>query len=354
VEQGWFYAEGEGSVGPVSIDVLTRALRRVPEPGATPVWRSGFDDWRAAQDVPELAKQLFIRPPEVAMPDPRMDRWSTSDAQSDEWDGDGLPETPRRRRWQYIAAMVVVAVTIAGGILYVSRTAFAPAEPEGRVVLPATPAPEPPKQEVARADPAAILAQLTETAAQASAATESLSIKLWAAIEPPGMQMPDFASASRGDLEKYVGELKTAEANVTDAYNKYTALMKAEKDLIEESARSSGLDEKTRAEFLTEVSDRQNAALELITQMLRARLDLYRANLRLQTIAIEQKSKRGDSGRLSKAANERFAAAAAEVNAASKRLDLAEERIIQQRPAPQPGWQDMLNTAPGLPAAPRQ
>jgi hypothetical protein len=354
VEQGWFYAEGEGSVGPVSFDALTSALRRLPDPGTTLVWRSGFEDWRAAQDVPELAKRLFARAPEVVTLDPRMDRWSTVDAQSDDWDDDGLPAAPRRRRWPYVAAIVVVAAIVGGGVLYASRTAFAPGEPEGRVVLPAASTSEPPKQEVARTDPATILTQLTETAAQASAATESLSMKLWAAIEPPDMQMPDFASASRGDLEKYVGELKTAEANVTDAYNKYTALLKAEKDLIEEATQSSGLDEKTRTEFLTQVTDRQNASLELITSMLKARLDLYRANQRLQAIAIEQKSKRGgETGRMSKAANERFAAAAAEVNEASKRLDLAEERIIQSRPAPQQGWQNMLN-APGLSATPRQ
>lgn len=370
MEQGWFYAEGEGSVGPVSFDALTSALRRAPEAGKTLVWRSGFADWRAAQDVPELATRLFTRAPDVVtrgpdavtrapdvvMPDPRMDRWSANDAQSDEWDGDGLPEASRRRRWPYVAAVAVVAAIVAGGVIYASRTALVPGEPESRVVLPAAPTstPEPPQQEVARLDPAAILAQLTETAAQAATATETLSMKLWAAIEPPDMQMPDFASASRTDLENYVGKVKTAEANVADAYDKYSALLKAERDLIEESVRSSGLDEKTRADFLTQVGDRQNGMLELITQMLQARLELYRAIQRLEGIVIDQfdKAKRGNGGvRFStKAANDRFAAAADEVNAASKRLDLAEERISQQtRPSsPQPGWQEMMKQQPAV------
>ena len=148
----------------------------------------------------------------------------------------------RRRRGgagRTIAAITVATALLAGGAIYVSRTALTTSEPESRVVLPATSAPEQPKQEAARPDPAAALAQVTETAVQAAAATEALAQKLWTSIEPPGMQPPEYASASRSDLENHVRELRTAEANVTDAYNRYTALLKAERELIEETARSS-------------------------------------------------------------------------------------------------------------------
>lgn len=354
MEQGWYYAEGEGSVGPLSFDALTSALRRAPEQGRTLVWRSGFADWRAAHDVPELAERLFKRLPDVVTLDPRMDRWSASDPGSEEWEGDGLPQV-RRRRWPTIVAIAVVLAILAGGGIYASRTGLVGGEAETRVVLPAASAPEAPKQEAARADPATILAKLTETAAQAAAATEALSRKLWAEIEPPNMQPPDYATASRADIENNVHALRTAEANVTEAYNKYTALQKAERELIEESVRSSALDEAGRTEFLTQLSDRQNASLELITRMLQSRIDLYRAMQRMQGIAIEQfgKYKSGPEGLrfTNKAAGDRFGVVAAEVNEASKRLDLAEDRILQQaRPwAPQPGWQGMVTQQPVTP-----
>ena len=349
MEQGWFYAEGEGSVGPVSADALAAALRRLPEPGNTPVWRAGFEDWRAARDVPELANRLLGRVPEAVTLDPQLDRWSASDPQSDSWE-DGLPQATQRRRWPYVAAIAAVTVIVAGGLLYASRIAPTTTEPESRVVLPAASAPEQAKREAVRKDPAAVLAQLTETAAQAAAATEALAQKLWAEIEPPNMPPPDYLVASRSDLESHMGVLRTAEANVTDAYNRYTVLQKAERELIEEAARSAELDENVRAEFLTQVKDRQNETLELITSMLKARLELYRAMQRMEAIPIEQfgKFKRGADGIRfsSKAVSDRFAAAAAEVTEANKRLDRAEDRILQQArpsaPPPQPSWLDMV------------
>jgi len=345
VEQGWFYAEGEGSFGPVSVDALTAALSRMPEPAQVLVWHSGFEDWRPVKDIPDLAKRFVARTPDVVKLDPRMDRWSADDPQAETWADDGLPAAPRRR-WPYIAAIAVATALLAGGAIYASRTALTTSEPESRVVLPATSAPEQPKQ-AARPDPAAALAQVTETAVQAAAATEALAQKLWASIEPQGMQPPEYASASRSDLERHVRELRTAEANVTDAYNRYTALLKAERELIEETARTSNLEENSRTDFLKLVDDRQGAALELITRMLQARGDLYRAMQGVQAIAIDQfgKYKNTPEGiRFStKAATDRFGAAVAEVNAVNRRLDLVEERILKARQAPaQPAWKDMM------------
>jgi hypothetical protein len=361
VEQGWFYAEGEQSVGPVSLDALTTALRRLPEPGAVLVWRSGFTDWRAAKDIAELADRLFKPVPAIAAPDPSLDRWSGADSRSDAaWDDDGLPAA-RKRRWPQIAAIAVAVAIVGAGGLYAARNASPPAEPESRIALPVAPAVEQPKAEAARIDPAAVLARLSAEATQASAATEGLAFKIWAAIEPGGMQPPDYATASRADLETYVRDLKKAEANVSDAYTSYTALLKAERDLIEEKARDSGLDDDTRAQLMAQVGDRQSASLERITRMLHARVDLYRAIQAMQAIPIEQfgKYKSGPEGIRfsSKALTDRFAAAAAEVNAANKRLDQIEERLLPKPPPTQPGWQEMVTKPPDVPSVlggPRQ
>ncbi len=351
MEQGWFYAEDERSVGPISFDALAAALLRMPEPGKTLVWRDGFEAWRPAKDVPELAGRLLKRAPVVATPDPGIDRWSASDTQSQSsWADDGLPAATKRR-WPLVAAIAVVAAIVAAGVIYAPRTAQVGVKPEARVVLPAPAAPEQPKKEVVAQDPAIILAELTGKAAQAEAATEAIVQKLWALIEPPGMQAPDYATASRGELENYLRELQTAEANVAGTRSQYGALLKAERDLIEESVRASGLGEGSRTEFLTRIDDRQRTSLELASRMLQARADLYRAMQGMQAIAIEQfgKYKATPDGSIrfsNKAAGDRLAAAGDEVNAANKRLDLIEEEMInaRQAPQPQPGWTDQ----PGL------
>lgn len=350
MEQDWFYAEGERSVGPISFDALAGALLRMPEPGKTLVWRAGFEAWRPAQDIPELAGRILKRAPVVATPDPGIDRWSASDTQSS-WDDDGLPAMTRPR-WPYVAATAVAAAIVAAGVIFATRTAPMRVEPEARVALPAAAPAEQPKKEVVARDPAAVLAELTQKAAQAEAATDALAQRLWALIEPPGMQAPDYATAKRSELENYLRELQTAEANVAGAQSQYAALLKAERDLIEESARSSRLGEGSRTELLARIDDRQRTSLDLANRMLQARADLYRAMQGMQTIAIEQfgKYKAGPDGSIqfsNKAAGDRLAAAGDEVNAANKRLDLIEDEMIKSRqppPPPPPSWTDQ----PGL------
>ena len=345
MEQGWFYAEGEKSVGPVSFEALTAALLRAPEPGQTSVWRTGFADWQLAKDVPELAGRILKRAPAVVAIDPHMDRWTTVETEADRsWIDDGLAAAARRR-WPYAVAAVVAAGLVVAGAVYVTRNTTGSVTPEGRVVLPVT-SQQPPK-EIASKEPAISLSQLTDKASQAAAATENLALKVWASIEPPGMQPPDYATVSRDDLESYLRNLQTAEANVLDAQSQYVALLKAERALIEETVLASELSEGDRSEFLRRVDDRQNASLELANRMLKARAELYHSLQAMQAAVIEQfgKYKAGSDGQIrfpNKAATDRFAAAAQKVNEANKQLDLIEDRMMRARQTPQPGWKDMV------------
>src|SRR5262245_3096725 len=63
MHDGWFYADGEKPVGPVTIDVLNAVLATKSDPGKVKVWRAGFADWRETQDVPQLASQILQPPP---------------------------------------------------------------------------------------------------------------------------------------------------------------------------------------------------------------------------------------------------------------------------------------------------
>ena len=72
-----------------------------------------------------------------------------------------------------------------------------------------------------------MLSQLAEKAAQAAVATDALALKLWAAIEPPSMQTPNYATASRSDLEGYFLDLETAEANAAAAQPQYASAVES-------------------------------------------------------------------------------------------------------------------------------
>ena len=58
----WYYAEADETCGPITFEQLIGILSRLPSPRGVPVWREGFDDWIAAENVREIVARL-IRPP---------------------------------------------------------------------------------------------------------------------------------------------------------------------------------------------------------------------------------------------------------------------------------------------------
>jgi hypothetical protein len=360
VEQEWFYAEGEASSGPLSSDALIKVLRRVAEPGTTLVWRKGFDAWRPVREVPELAR-LLAKPvaDAVSTPDPALDRWTDLDPDAESSDDDA-PTRSKRRGLTIILAVIVIAVAIVGGATLASRLLGTGVEGEARVVLPTEqtrPQPVP-----AKPDPAVALAQLTEKAAQAAAATDAVALKLWASIEPPGMKsQPDYTTASRSDLEAYLSDIKTAEANAVAAQQQYAALLDAERGLIEEAARASGLDESSWSDLLATVDQRHATSLELVGRMLQARQELYRAVQAMQLIVIGEFGKYKVADGQVRFSNKKAMAlavtASERMNAANEALDRIEAQMAQarqtSRQGAEPAWKDMvIKGQAGVGAAP--
>jgi hypothetical protein len=58
----WYYAQGDETRGPITFDQLITLLSLPPSPRGVLVWREGFDDWTAAENVREIAEKL-VRPP---------------------------------------------------------------------------------------------------------------------------------------------------------------------------------------------------------------------------------------------------------------------------------------------------
>jgi uncharacterized protein DUF4339 len=51
----WYYADGDKTVGPMSLTDIRAVLTRVSSAGRLLVWRNGFTTWVEAESVPELA-----------------------------------------------------------------------------------------------------------------------------------------------------------------------------------------------------------------------------------------------------------------------------------------------------------
>ena len=66
----WYYAEGEKTRGPLSIDELIPLLVRISDPRRIMIWRHGFDDWKPVEEVREVAQQVFRPPPLKLGPPP--------------------------------------------------------------------------------------------------------------------------------------------------------------------------------------------------------------------------------------------------------------------------------------------
>lgn len=58
----WYYGDGGQARGPVPDAELIPLLARSADPRRVMIWRDGFDDWKAAEDVHEVAQQLYPPP----------------------------------------------------------------------------------------------------------------------------------------------------------------------------------------------------------------------------------------------------------------------------------------------------
>lgn len=60
---GWHYAEGENTFGPVDLKEIQVVFSKISDPRNLLVWKAGFKDWERAGNVPELAGLIYKPPP---------------------------------------------------------------------------------------------------------------------------------------------------------------------------------------------------------------------------------------------------------------------------------------------------
>lgn len=66
----WFYAEDGQKRGPVTMSELVTLLGRVADARRVMVWRQGLGGWKPAEEVREIADQLFEPPPVATAREP--------------------------------------------------------------------------------------------------------------------------------------------------------------------------------------------------------------------------------------------------------------------------------------------
>jgi Protein of unknown function (DUF2569)/GYF domain 2 len=74
----WYYGEAGQARGPVPHAELIPLLARIADPRRVMIWRDGFEDWKAVEDVHEVAQQLL--PPPLLGSAPRAVREPAVDA----------------------------------------------------------------------------------------------------------------------------------------------------------------------------------------------------------------------------------------------------------------------------------
>jgi len=119
-----------------------------------------------------------------------------------------------------------------------------------------------------------MMAMATRAANETGAATETLTSE----IEPPAISKAgNLGALSRNDLEALRRDLKTAEANATAFWPRYVAVMKTERDIVEQAALSLHLGKDTVRRLLDNIDRRHAEITALTSRTLSARADYYRA-----------------------------------------------------------------------------
>jgi GYF domain 2 len=406
-KHGWFYAEGESPVGPIKCETLVALLRFVSEPGKVKVWRTGFPDWQDAKDVPEIFDQISRPPP---LSGRRLERTpglvgnaeliekknETKSRQKNtrgrvalllalaivlcigaifstviynnsaegiaflagEFTGPAfflfaltwlVSRVWGQRPSTYTAAVVVVIAALTVGLSNWQKLQDGIAAREATTALKDVRDPGATEQALKR-NPSNALLQLTAAVVKEAQETHRLAQKLADEIEPPSLAEDiDYAKTTRAELEAYLRDLKTAEANATAAIPRYLALLNDERSRVEAFAQSLQVDKDVVRSALSGTDKRHDRTADLTSKMLIVRAELYRALGNAVAILVEQfdNYKVDANGRFifsSQRIADRYNAASSEVDAPAKRLKELEEEGKRLAQFQQEGWERFVSS----------
>ena len=406
-KDGWFYAEGESPVGPIKCETLVALLRFVSEPGKVKVWRTGFPDWQDAKDVPEIFDQISRPPP---LSGRRLERTpglageaelieknnETKSGQKNtrgrvalllalaivlcigaifstviynnsaegiaflagEFTGPAfflfaltwlVSRVWRQRPSTYTAAVVVVIAALTVGLSNWQKLQDGIAAREATTALKDVRDPGATEQALKR-NPSNALLQLTAAVVKEAQETHRLAQKLVDEIEPPSLAKDiDYAKTTRAELEAYLRDLKTAEANATAAIPRYLALLNDERSRVEAFAQLLQVDKDVVRSALSGTDKRHDRTADLTSKMLIVRAELYRTLGNAVAILVEQfdNYKVDANGRFifsSQRIADRYNAASNALTPPAKRLNELKEEGKRLAQFQQEGWERVVSS----------
>jgi DNA primase large subunit len=195
-------------------------------------------------------------------------------------------------------------------------------------------------EQALKRNPSNALLQLTAAVVKEAQETHWLAQKLSDEIEPPSLVKDiDYAKIPRAELEAYLRDLKTAEANATAAMPRYLALLNDERSRVEAFSQSLQIDKDNVRSALSDIDKQHARTADLMSKMLSARAGVYRIRGSAVAILVEQfgNYKVDENARFifsSQPIADRYNAASSEVNPAADRLnEVLEEikRFVQSR-----------------------
>jgi hypothetical protein len=242
--------------------------------------------------------------------------------------------------------LFVVAGALSVGVHYLGKLQENIAGQESRIALEAIDNATTIDEALARS-PSNRFLKLIATATRAAGETNAASEKLSRDIEPPALARNiTLTAASRGDLEALRRDLKIAETNATTFLPRYLALLKAERDQLENDARALNVEKNVAGRFVESVDRRHAEITGVISKMLAARAEYYRAYDKCVAALL------GEFG-IYKVTNGQFifpiqymadrynVAASAMTSAATRVAELEEQRKTLAQP-PLKGWQQFV------------
>jgi hypothetical protein len=189
-----------------------------------------------------------------------------------------------------------------------------------------------------------MITMATRAAIETRAATEKLSNE----VEPPALSKDiNLGTASRGDLEALRRDLKTAEANATALMPRHIALIRAERDKLENYALSLHVEKDAVSRFLDGVDQRHAKTTALASRMSLARAGFYRAYEKYVAVLVGEfgayKVVNGQFIFPLQPTADRYNVAANAMTAAARRIAELEEEGKELMRSQQEGWEQSVN-----------
>ena len=118
--------------------------------------------------------------------------------------------------------------------------------------------------------------KLVALANKESIEIDAATQKLLNEAEPRGLSKPiDLGTSSRSDLDALRRDLKVAESNAATFEPNYIALIKAERDKVENGARALKVGNNTIAKFMAMIDEQDTEMMALTSKVLAARAEYY-------------------------------------------------------------------------------